>query len=289
MQKIVIDEEFKSLLPALDARTYAALEENLLTHGCRDSLILWGDILIDGHNRYEICTKHNIPFDTTQKEFPSREDVLIWIITNQVSRRNLSPIQLSYFRGMHYKAEKKLQGTSNQHSKKSESCQNGTFHKKTSASIAEQYRVSPRTITRDSHIAAAISAIGLISPTAQGKILSGEVSIDKTVLEKLASKPSDELKAITGEIEEGIYGKRSKSQSTQESTDENANGGNTGVGNAAQVEHYQNYNTVADLTEDFCINLRNLIQNGSIAEIKSAFAAYISLLEELLAPTAAQG
>ena len=51
------------------------LEENILQNGCRDSLVLWGDILVDGHNRYEICTKHNIPFSTIEKQFDSHEEV----------------------------------------------------------------------------------------------------------------------------------------------------------------------------------------------------------------------
>ena len=56
MQEIIIDEEFKSLLPALDPRTYLELEENLLQNGCRDAIVLWNGILIDGHNRYAIAS-----------------------------------------------------------------------------------------------------------------------------------------------------------------------------------------------------------------------------------------
>ena len=93
MSEIIIDEQFKSLLPALDAKTYALLEENLLLNGCMYPLVVWNGILIDGHNRYEICTKNNIPFKTVDKEFASRDEVLIWIISTQVSRRNLTPIQ----------------------------------------------------------------------------------------------------------------------------------------------------------------------------------------------------
>ena len=73
MQEIVIDEEFKWLLPVLDAETFKLLEENILQNGCRDSLILWGDTLIDGHNRYEICMRHGLPFNTVSKEFDTRE------------------------------------------------------------------------------------------------------------------------------------------------------------------------------------------------------------------------
>jgi len=107
MQEIIIDEEFKALLPTLDQTTFKLLEENIIENGCRDPLVLWDGVLIDGHNRYEICTQHFIPFATVDKEFASREDALIWIISTQVSRRNLSPMQLSYYRGLHYRAEKK--------------------------------------------------------------------------------------------------------------------------------------------------------------------------------------
>lgn len=86
---MVIDKEFKTLIPALTDEEYKGLEESILKDGCRDALVLWGDILIDGHNRYEICTRHNIPFKAVQKEFASRDDVVIWIIKNQFGRRNL--------------------------------------------------------------------------------------------------------------------------------------------------------------------------------------------------------
>ena len=79
--EIIIDEEFRSILPALDKETFALLEENLLVHGCMHPLILWENILIDGHNRYEIATRHGIPFATVTKEFASRDEVLIWIIS----------------------------------------------------------------------------------------------------------------------------------------------------------------------------------------------------------------
>lgn len=86
---IQIDSEFKNLIPPLSSEERQGLESSLLKEGCRDALVLWGDILIDGHNRYEICTKHNIPYKTVQREFESREAVIEWIILNQFGRRNL--------------------------------------------------------------------------------------------------------------------------------------------------------------------------------------------------------
>lgn len=86
---MTVDSEFKNLIPPLSPEERQGLESSLLKEGCRDALVLWGDILIDGHNRYEICTKHNIPYKTVQREFKSRDEVIEWIILNQFGRRNL--------------------------------------------------------------------------------------------------------------------------------------------------------------------------------------------------------
>lgn len=87
---MIIDNEFKGLIPPLTDEEYKGLEESILKDGCRDALVLWGEILVDGHNRYEICTRHNIPFTTVKKDFENRDSVILWMIDTQFSRRNLS-------------------------------------------------------------------------------------------------------------------------------------------------------------------------------------------------------
>ena len=89
MREIVIDNEFKSLIPPLTREEYDGLESSILAEGCRDALVVWNDTLIDGHNRYEICSRHGIPFRTIQKDFDDRDAVIAWIIKNQFGRRNL--------------------------------------------------------------------------------------------------------------------------------------------------------------------------------------------------------
>ena len=53
----------------------------------------WNDCVLDGHNRYEICQKHHIGFKTLEKEFDNEEEAKIWIIHNQLGRRNLIDYQ----------------------------------------------------------------------------------------------------------------------------------------------------------------------------------------------------
>lgn len=94
---IIIDSEFRSLIPPLTSEEYHQLEQNCVNEGIRDPLVVWkrpdgARVLIDGHNRYRISTYTGLPFQVIEKEFGSREDVLLWIINNQFGRRNLEPI-----------------------------------------------------------------------------------------------------------------------------------------------------------------------------------------------------
>ena len=89
---IVIDDEFRSLIPPLSTEERQQLECNLIADGCRDPLVIWKgkNILLDGHNRYEICEECNIDFDTTKLKFDDRNEAQIWIIKNQFGRRNIT-------------------------------------------------------------------------------------------------------------------------------------------------------------------------------------------------------
>lgn len=91
---IVINEELQKYIDPLTPNEYAALERSLLAEGCRDALVLWGEVLIDGHNRYEICSKYDLPYKTVQNDsFKSLDDVLLWMIDNQLGRRSVSDFQ----------------------------------------------------------------------------------------------------------------------------------------------------------------------------------------------------
>ncbi|GAB3628603.1 hypothetical protein PTE30175_03309 [Pandoraea terrae] len=91
---IQINEELKAYIDPLTPDEYAALEQSLLAEGCRDALVLWGDVLVDGHNRYAICQQHGLDFRTIQNaRFQSMDDVRLWMIDNHLGRRSVSDYQ----------------------------------------------------------------------------------------------------------------------------------------------------------------------------------------------------
>ena len=84
-----IYREFKNLIPPLSDEEFKGLEENILSHGCRDAIKVWRNTIVDGHNRYTICKKHNLPYKTTKIRFSSKKAATLWIVENQLGRRNL--------------------------------------------------------------------------------------------------------------------------------------------------------------------------------------------------------
>ena len=94
MKKYRIDPELNGILSKLSKSEYKALEQSLMTDGFKGApIMVWGDIIVDGHNRYEICNKHNIPYEVKSVEFASKEEAIIWMVRQQLGRRSLTPLQ----------------------------------------------------------------------------------------------------------------------------------------------------------------------------------------------------
>ncbi|MBK1682936.1 plasmid replication/partition related protein [Rhodoferax fermentans] len=91
---IIVNEELKAYIDPLTPEEYTSLERSILAEGCRDALVLWGEVLVDGHNRYAICQAHGLPFQTIQNTlFKSMEDVHLWMIDQHLGRRSVSDFQ----------------------------------------------------------------------------------------------------------------------------------------------------------------------------------------------------
>jgi DNA modification methylase len=92
--EIIIDPEFESLIPPLRADELAGLEASLKMEGCRDPLVVWAEegILLDGHNRHRICRKQGIRARVHEAHFLTRDTAKLWVIRNQLHRRNLSDL-----------------------------------------------------------------------------------------------------------------------------------------------------------------------------------------------------
>lgn len=202
---IIIDREFKALIPKPIEEERMSLEESLRSEGCRNALVVWSykgnDILLDGHTRKSICDKHGIKYKTTTVKLADRDAAADWIDRNQLSRRNLTPESAAEIRGRIYKRAKKRHG-GDRKSDGAKKSRGQNVPLKTAESVANDHGVSGRTVKRNEKFTEALEALAEISPEAADKVRQGEVTDAITQLPKVA-KDKKMLKAVAKGIEKG--------------------------------------------------------------------------------------
>jgi hypothetical protein len=180
---IRIDPEFRDLIPPLSNDERAGLEAAIINDGCQDAIKVWEGVIIDGHNRYAICTANGIPFETTGMDFNSRDGAKLWIIKNQLHRRNIN----KFTRGklilkmkplLAAEAQKNRGGfKGNQHSGSFSNWKTNQKKADTHKDMAKLAEVGFGTMYRIEQIDKA-AASGMVSPEVIDKLHSGELSIN---------------------------------------------------------------------------------------------------------------
>ena len=148
---IVIDAEFAALIPPLSAEERQQLEENVVEHGgARDPLVVWASkgklTLLDGHNRYEICSRLELPFDVHEMRFSSRDEAEDWIDKNQLGRRNLTADAFTLLLGRRYNRAKQTKAQAGAKGGASSGQNDHCF--KTASKLAAEHAVSEKTVRR---------------------------------------------------------------------------------------------------------------------------------------------
>jgi hypothetical protein len=188
-EDIKIDAEFSALIPPLSTEERQQLEENITEHGgARDPLVVWASkgtlTLLDGHNRYEICTRLDLPFEIQELRFSDRSHAEEWMIRNQFGRRNLSAyvrtqlaLRLEETVAARAKAKRVEDGKATGRGKVA---QKSSEPLETRQEIAKVANVSHDTVAKVKKIDAAEKA-GKVDAETVAKLRTGEVSINRVV------------------------------------------------------------------------------------------------------------
>lgn len=206
---IKINEKFKKLLPELTPTEYQELESAILEQGCISPLILWDGQIIDGHNRFGICEKNGVLYETRELTFADEEEALTWMLRNQLGRRNLTANQKTLYIGQLYNSRKRNVGgqTGNQNAGKNvdsagpdASTENESVTLTisfsddppidTARAIAEETKVSPSTVVRAAKVA---DAFDKLDPDNQKEFLAGKIT-SKSIVKKVTPPEAPALK-----------------------------------------------------------------------------------------------
>lgn len=240
-KNIIILDELKDLIPPLLETEFLALKDNLQKHGCKDPLKVWQTtnlvinitenpeaqiyVLIDGHNRFQLCNELQIPFNIQIDNFESINEVRNFMIDFQLSRRNITSQQASYLRGIRYNTEKKMVTNNLFQSKESDAIlpngqnvhldnsgisanenteqkneipnlilPNGqnvhldnSTKKTTAQELGQYFNVDEKTIRRDADFARGLDKL---SPSIRKEILTGLVKVEKAKIQKIGKAPN---------------------------------------------------------------------------------------------------
>ena len=149
MKTLKIHSELQTLLPPLTDEECKGLEADIVAHGCLSPLVTWDGIIVDGHNRYEICQKHGLPFETIELTFDSLDQAKLWAWQHQEHRRNMTSYQRTAL-ALKFKPMLATKGKANMSSggKGLENSPNLTKETNTRQEIAQLAGVSDNTVAR---------------------------------------------------------------------------------------------------------------------------------------------
>lgn len=198
MMKILeIEPEFQSLIPPLRDEEYQQLADSLIDEGCRDTLVVWGDVIVDGHNRYAICRDLDIDFKTINKDFRSDDDAKLWIIKNQLGRRNLTDADRTIMIGLRYQTEKRINAFQNQPRSESGRFARGVGNRpigRTADIIADDMGIGSTKVKESEHFLNGYENIKAVDPNEAELIRQDKSKLTKTTIQELRKAEPEEIR-----------------------------------------------------------------------------------------------
>ena len=191
--ELTVDPEFRDLIPPLNEEELKLLEESLVADGCESPLIVWNGVIVDGHNRYAICRKHEIPFAIQEKDFSSRDDAMLWMLRNQLGRRNLNDYQrgemvLVLKRQIASVAEMKMRAGIRSTDNPGTNLSQGAEERKTLSQLAKLAGVSGTQMKKIDKLA------NSADEATKAKLRKGEVSVHRAYTDLLEKEHEGETK-----------------------------------------------------------------------------------------------
>jgi hypothetical protein len=213
-----IDKDFMRLSIPMQKNEYIQFEESLVNEGCIEPIVTWNNYIIDGHKRYKICKKYNIPFKTINMNFEHREEVIVWICIRQLSKDNISEEARKFLIGTQYSVEKYLTKikTPNWFSNYMNTADLSPAQRKklnkhrTAMKVAEENHVCHATVQKYAIYSRALDEIRIKFPDMANKILTGYYKISHENVIEISKLSVDDLKKIAKKLEYSQYNNTAK-------------------------------------------------------------------------------
>ena len=191
--EVTIMPELRDLIPPLTPETRAKLRASIAEEGQQEPIVLWEQfgqrIVVDGHNRHSICLELGIQPRYKFAMFANLTEVKDWMIERQLGRRNLTPEQAAYLRGL--KAQQYGFGHGGTRGP-------AESNKRTREEIGEELGVSGKTVARNEAYAKGLDYLEQECPGVRAAILAGKAKISQGAI-------TDAPKYFKNKMEDGFF------------------------------------------------------------------------------------
>ena len=210
-----IDPEFKFLIPTAQPIYMHALEQSIRSEGCKEPITVWFTTILDGHKRYEICQKYDIPFQTRTIYCRNRQEAMLWICREQLAGHRINDSYKRYLIGKRVLLEQILAahnaaGTDQNMDKKHRVLR--TFSEKeelydtslvrTREKLGAEYHLNQLTVARYADFARSIDRICAYKPDIAVDILSERIRITHKNVSLIGELSLQEFQAACRQLED---------------------------------------------------------------------------------------
>lgn len=213
--KLKVNENYKRLITPLSSEDLLQLEQSIVRDGCREPLCTWNNTIIDGHNRYEICTRLQIPFAIRRIYFRNPEEAVSWICTNQLYRSNITDETRKYLIGKRYEMEKILDiyyaSRSNKYNKKEVKAilsGKSVVDKsicRASERLGKEYCISYATVDKYGIYSHSLDILSKTAPELVSNILCGQIKISQENIAELSRLSPQDILSLNKNISDDIF------------------------------------------------------------------------------------
>ena len=199
----IIDQKFRLLKYHFVPTDTSSLEADICKNGCLSPILIWNGIIIDGHKRFDICTRFHIPYKLESINFDSRENAICYICTDELKNYDLTSVARNYLIGKLFEARKVISKRYAQQERKDSVPKLGrpvNFSFQNAIDIGNEYNISHNTVYKYGIYTKALDNIILKEPDLAHKIFSETLKISHYNIIELSRLSSGELKNLNQQI-----------------------------------------------------------------------------------------
>jgi hypothetical protein len=193
-------KQFAGLLRPPTADETAHMEATLLREGCPETFYVWAQgrlhLLLTGYAWLPLLRRHRVPFRVIPKEFAAFAEAHLFVVRQLLAGQSLSPLEVSYLRGLRYREEKPPHGGDRRSAAAREGAGGAGL---TAEAMAEALGVTARTLRADAEFARAVDqVVAHCGERAKGLLLAPGAPLGREAVLRLAERNPDWLRRMFG-------------------------------------------------------------------------------------------